>query len=61
MSAFDEDSFLLPGAIDALVARYLAIGNSITAGFQSTGTNDNTQLESYVVLMAQHLGLELGE
>ena len=35
----------------ALFARYVAMGNSITAGFQSGGINDSTQRQSYAVLV----------
>jgi len=36
-----------------LFSRYVAMGNSITAGFQSGGINDSTQLRSYPVFLAQ--------
>ncbi|MGH7520826.1 MAG: SGNH/GDSL hydrolase family protein [Gemmatimonadales bacterium] len=39
--------------IDPLFERYVAMGNSITAGFQSGGINDSTQLQAYPVLLAQ--------
>ncbi len=39
-----------------LFARYVSIGNSITAGFQSGGINDSTQLRAYPVLLAQQAG-----
>lgn len=35
-----------------LFQRYVSMGNSITAGFQSGGINDSTQLQSYAVLIA---------
>ena len=35
-----------------LLQRYVSMGNSITAGFQSLGINDSTQLQSYAVLFA---------
>jgi lysophospholipase L1-like esterase len=35
-----------------LLQRYVAMGNSITAGFQSGGINDSTQLQSYAVVFA---------
>jgi lysophospholipase L1-like esterase len=35
-----------------LFQRYVSMGNSITAGFQSAGINDSTQLQSYAVLLA---------
>src|SRR6266550_3197527 len=38
---------------DPLFDRYVSMGNSITAGFQSGGINDSTQLQSYAVLLAQ--------
>jgi len=37
---------------NGLMERYVAIGNSITAGFQSAGINDSTQQRSYAVLFA---------
>ena len=36
----------------AIFARYVAMGNSITAGFQSAGINDSTQQQSYARLLA---------
>jgi lysophospholipase L1-like esterase len=39
--------------VDPLFARYVSMGNSLTAGFQSGGINDSTQLQSYTVLLAQ--------
>lgn len=36
--------------------RYVALGNSITAGFQSAGINDSTQLQAYPVLLAGRAG-----
>jgi lysophospholipase L1-like esterase len=38
---------------DALFQTYVAIGNSITAGYQSGGINDSTQMQSYAVLIAR--------
>jgi hypothetical protein len=35
---------------------YVAIGNSITAGFQSNGINDSTQRQSYAFLLARAMG-----
>lgn len=35
----------------AMFQGYVAMGNSITAGFQSGGINDSTQRQSYAVLM----------
>lgn len=57
-----EDGELLPPEPEAgdLFARYVAIGNSITAGFQSSGINASTQSDAYPVLLAQQMGLEVG-
>jgi len=41
-----------PYAGGAMFQRYVAMGNSITAGFQSGGINDSTQRRSYAVLVA---------
>ena len=43
-----EDS---PGA--PLLTRYVALGNSLTAGLQSGGLTDSLQLRAYPVLIAQ--------
>lgn len=55
-----SDEELLPPRPDAgpLFARVVAIGNSITAGFQSGGINDSTQRQSYAVLVAEAMGTE---
>ncbi len=39
--------------VDPLFDRYVSMGNSITAGFQSGGINDSTQAQSYAVLLAR--------
>ncbi len=36
-----------------LLARYVSLGNSITAGFQSGGINDSTQRRAYPVILAR--------
>lgn len=41
-----------PTPIDPLFRSYVALGNSITAGYQSGGINDSTQRESYARLFA---------
>jgi len=38
--------------VDPLFDRYVSMGNSLTAGFQSGGINDSTQQQSYAVLLA---------
>lgn len=40
----------------ALFARYVSLGNSITAGFQSAGIVDSTQRNAYPNLLAQRAG-----
>lgn len=39
--------------VDPMFDRYVSVGNSITAGFQSGGINDSTQNQSYAVLLAR--------
>jgi hypothetical protein len=48
------------GAGGALFERYVSIGNSITAGYQSGGINDSTQLRAYPVLVANQAGAVFG-
>ncbi|HEX5438568.1 MAG TPA: SGNH/GDSL hydrolase family protein [Gemmatimonadaceae bacterium] len=45
-----------PPRAGALFTTYVALGNSITAGFQSGGINDSTQRESYAALLAGAMG-----
>jgi hypothetical protein len=44
-----------------LFDRYVAMGNSITAGYQSAGINDSTQLESYAKILADSLGTSFNQ
>lgn len=55
-----EDGELLPPDPEAgdTFARYVAIGNSITAGFQSGGINASLQQAAYPNLLAQQMGTE---
>ena len=41
---------------DGLFRRYVSLGNSIAAGFQSGGINDSTQRASFAVLFARQAG-----
>jgi hypothetical protein len=41
---------------DGLFRRYISLGNSIAAGFQSGGINDSTQRASFAVLFARQAG-----
>ena len=55
-SACQNDELFRPAnfvPIDPLFERYVSMGNSITAGFQSDGINDSTQLQAYPVLLAR--------
>ncbi|HEX2781501.1 MAG TPA: SGNH/GDSL hydrolase family protein [Gemmatimonadaceae bacterium] len=41
--------------VNPIFASYVALGNSITAGYQSSGINDSTQRRSYAFLLAQQM------
>lgn len=47
-----------PSGAAPFMARYVAVGNSITAGFQSGGINDSTQRRSYARMLAIAAGLD---
>jgi hypothetical protein len=47
-----RDSGVGPTPDDPLFERYIALGNSITAGFESEGINDSTQAHPYSVQFA---------
>jgi lysophospholipase L1-like esterase len=42
----------------SIFASYVALGNSITAGFQSNGINDSTQRQSYARVLAGQMGTQ---
>lgn len=46
-----------PDLSNGLFDRYVALGNSITAGIQSGGILDSTQLQTYPVLLARQAGV----
>lgn len=55
-AACENDQLNRPSSVtpvDPLFDRYVSMGNSITAGFQSAGINDSTQSQSYAVLLAR--------
>lgn len=52
----NKASVFSPPVNDDLFASYVAIGNSITAGYQSDGINDSTQRQSYALLLARQMG-----
>lgn len=47
-----------PPAGGEIFKSYVALGNSITAGFQSSGINDSTQRQSYARLFATQVGTQ---
>jgi hypothetical protein len=53
ITACSSDNGVLGGKpVDPLFKTYVSMGNSITAGWQSDGINDSTQMQSYAVLFA---------
>lgn len=56
----DESHTLFEPDGGALFQRYVALGNSITAGFQSGGINIELQQEAYPVLLAEKAGAPFG-
>jgi lysophospholipase L1-like esterase len=55
-SACENDTVNRPFSnvpVDPLFDRYVSIGNSLTAGYQSGGILDSTQLQAYPVLLAR--------
>jgi lysophospholipase L1-like esterase len=55
-SCHADDSLNEPAVIDPLFRRYVSLGNSHTAGFQSAGINDSTQQRAYPVLLGSAMG-----
>ena len=49
----EDEELLPPETADPIFDRYVALGNSITAGFQSGGINASTQAEAYPVFLAE--------
>lgn len=45
-----------PTGDNAIFQNYVALGNSITAGYQSSGLTDASQRQSYAFLLAQQMG-----
>jgi lysophospholipase L1-like esterase len=56
LSCRSDDSLNPPDVADPMFRRYVSLGNSITAGFQSAGINDSTQVRSYANLLAMAMG-----
>jgi hypothetical protein len=58
VGACHNDKLLRPATIipvDPMFDRYVSMGNSITAGYQSGGINDSTQLQSYANLLGKQM------
>jgi lysophospholipase L1-like esterase len=55
LSCTSDHTVLMPAVADPIFSNYVAIGNSITAGFQSDGINDSTQQRSYAVLLSRQM------
>ncbi|MEO8635373.1 MAG: SGNH/GDSL hydrolase family protein [Gemmatimonadales bacterium] len=55
-SCRSDEKLNAPAVSDPMFVRYAALGNSITAGFQSAGISDSTQLRAYVQLLAKAMG-----
>jgi len=51
-----DNSIVVPKTADPIFKSYVALGNSLTAGYQSGGINDSTQSQSYAVLLARAMG-----
>ena len=51
----DAEVLGLPNPVDDRFESYVAIGNSITAGLQSSGISDATQRQSFAFLLAQQM------
>ena len=56
----DDDDVMNPTTLEPMFTRYVAIGNSITAGVQSGGINDSTQLEAFPAIVSAQMGLTVG-
>src|SRR6478672_11778288 len=52
----NRDAVGLTNLNSAIFRNYVAIGNSITAGWQSGGINDSTQQQAYPRLLAIQMG-----
>lgn len=56
----DELTRIRPPAGGDLFTRYVALGNSITAGLQSGGINDSLQVRAYPALLANRASAQFG-
>lgn len=66
LGACDKETLEPPTAVNVsadvqgMFTRYVALGNSITAGFQSGGLTAAMQMDAYPVLLAEQMGLDVG-
>ena len=60
LSGCDDESIMAPEIQDDLFNSYVALGNSITAGFQSGGINSQTQSASFAALLAEQMQTPFG-
>lgn len=60
LAACSENTKILAPSLKGgdIFKSYVALGNSITAGYQSSGINDSTQRQSYAFLLAQQMGTQ---
>ena len=50
-----DSSVTVPIPVNPMFQNYVALGNSITAGFKSGGIHDSTQRQSYALLLARSM------
>lgn len=55
LSCDHEAEVFMPAPADDIFRSYVAIGNSITAGYQSDGINSALQAQSYAVLLSRQM------
>ncbi len=60
VSGCDDESITAPEVQNDRFNSYVALGNSITAGFQSGGINSQTQSESFAALLSQQMKTPFG-
>ncbi|MEO6878238.1 MAG: hypothetical protein ABI205_07145, partial [Gemmatimonadaceae bacterium] len=51
-----DTHLVVPVPANPIFQNYVAIGNSLTAGYQSSGINDSTQRQAYSYLLAKQMG-----
>jgi lysophospholipase L1-like esterase len=58
LAACDSDKDVIGPSSPDIFRSYVALGNSITAGYQSSGINDSTQQQSFARLLAMQMGTQ---